>query len=1145
MKQIPLPNNVKKSELRFLLIVAAVLAGLAGATWWVWTHPEKVGLIPGSSQYTMWLTLLCTVTVGGGVFSVLMVITAIVAGKDSFDRQVKNAEGDDSKKQDKKPEKDTIADEYGFRQMAVHLRRRYGLFWRSKVRLLLVTGEPGQIAAIAPQLVDKKWLEGSNTVLIYGGSLPAVDKDRLSALRKLRRRRPLDGIVLALNEAQVNGTTLDNQLRTLEQAGEALHYQPPVWLWQVHDSQWPQDERITQAVGAVFPSRATPEVIGQQLSAILPALYARGIAQMNRHSAHDYLLRFARMLEQEGIDRWQTLLTPWLAERQKRIPLRGLMFSPSLPENDNASAAHEHRWAAQDIWQGVGDDCAKVRGVRVGMPWEHTLKVSLLTLLALSGLGTVCSFVVNRQHIIADAGQAQQLVSHPAMNDEQLIALQALRNDAGRLQGQLRDGAPWYQRFGLDHNAQLFTALMPWYGQANNRLIRDVAVAALAQKLGVLANLPPRSPQRSALAKPGYDRLKAYLMMARPDKADAAFFTQVMKEAEPSRPGLSTSLWQTVAPDLWAFYMQNLPAQPSWKIQPDAQRVMQVRQILLEQIGQRNAESTLYETMLTAVRRNYADMTLEDMTPETEASRLFSTQEVVPGMFTRQAWEGGIQEAIDNAVASRRDEIDWVLSDNRKTLSGDISPEALKQRLTNRYFTDFAGAWLGFLNSIRLNPAHNISDVTDQLTLVGDVRQSPLIALMNTLAYQGQTGQTGETISDSLVKSAKNLLGKDRQPVIDQQAGGPAGPLDSTFGPLLALMGKNNAHDVVAADSSLSLQTYLTRVTRVRLKLQQVANAPDPQAMMQQLAQTVFQGKSVDLTDTQAYGSLVAASLGEEWSGFGQTMFVQPLTQAWETVLQPSASSLNDQWQRSVVASWHSAFDGRYPFAAGKNDVSLPMLAEFIRHDTGRIDRFLTTQLGGVLHKEGSRWVPDETNSQGLTFSPAFLSAVNQLSQLSDILFTDGGLGISFEMQGVAMPEVVETRLTLDGQTLHYFNQLADWQSFRWPGVINKPGAMLTWTSTAAGARLLANDSGPWGAIRLLEQATREPVSNGLFRLTMTTPDNRQLQWLLRTEMGDGPLTLLKLRNFTLPDSIFSATASATAPDADSSDTTATDEGIH
>ncbi|WP_341545845.1 ImcF-related family protein, partial [Klebsiella michiganensis] len=879
------------------------------------------------------------------------------------------------------------------------------------------------------------------------------------ALRKLRRSRPLDGIVLALDERQTTAGTLDNHLRTLEQVGEALRWQPPVYLWQVTDSDWSQDARVTQTVGALFPARATPTGVERQLRAILPSLRERGMQQLCAGPSHDFLLRFGRQLEKQGISHWKTLLTPWLTEHLKRVPLRGLMFSPSLDPEDNA-AGHEHRWSAPAVWQGVTADCAQARGVRVGMPWQRTPGVTLLTLIALWGAGSVVSFAVNRHHIVSAAARAQQLVNHPAVNDPQLMALQALRNDIGRLQTQQANGAPWYQRFGLDHNAPLSAALMPWYGRASNRLIRDAAMQALTQKLTVLANLPPRSPQRATLAKAGYDQLKAYLMMARPDKADAALYAQVMTTTAPSRPGLSPALWQSIAPDLHAFYMQSLPSQPAWKITPDRQLVTRVRQVLLEQIGRRNAESTLYENMLTRVRRSYADMTLEDMTPQTDAGRLFSTPESVPGMFTRQAWEGGVQEAIDNAVASRRDEIDWVLSDSRKTLSGDVSPEALKQRLTARYFTDFAGAWLNFLNSIRLNLAHNIADVTDQLTLAGDVRQSPLIALMNTLAYQGQTGQQKEAISASLVKSAKNLLGGDDRPVIDQQAAGPAGPLDSTFGPLLQLMGKNSAQSVMAADSSLSLQTYLTRLTRVRLRLGQVANAADPQAMMQQLAQTVFQGKSVDLTDTQEYGSLVAASLGEEWSGFGQTMFVQPLTQAWETVLQPSAASLNEAWQRSVVANWNSAFKGRYPFAAAKSDASLPMLAAFIRRDTGRIDRFLSAQLGGVLHREGSTWVADRTRSQGLTFSPAFLNAVNQLSQLSDILFTDGSQGISFELQGVAMPEVVETQMTLDGQKLHYFNQVADWQSFRWPGVINKPGAMLTWTSTAAGTRLYTNHSG-------------------------------------------------------------------------------------
>ena len=526
---------------------------------------------------------------------------------------------------------------------------------------------------------------------------------------------------------------------------------------------------------------------------------------------------------------------------------------------------------------------------------------------------------------------------------------------------------------------------------------------------------------------------------------------------------------------------------------------------------------------------NFADVSLEDMTSGTDARRLFTTDEVVPGMFTRQAWEGGIQQAIDKVASSRREEIDWVLSDSRKTVSTDLSPEALKARLTRRYFTDFAGSWLNFLNSLRLNPATNIADVTDQLTLISDVRQSPLIALMNTLAWQGQAGQQREGLSDSLIKSAKDLVGGKDKPVIDQSAAGPQGPLDDTFGPLLQLMGKNTGSNVMSADSNLSLQTYLTRITRVRLRLQQVANASDPQEMMQTLAQTVFQGKSVDLTDTQQYGSLISASLGEEWSGFGNTLFVQPLTQAWETVLLPSATSLNDKWRRSVVANWHTAFDGRFPFAASKSDASLPMLAEFVRKDSGRIERFLTTELNGVLHKEGSHWVPDKVNSHGLVFNPAFLRAINQLSQLSDILFTDGSQGISFELQARPAPEVVETQLTIDGQKLRYFNQMVDWQTFRWPGETYKPGTLLTWTTVNAGTRLFGDYSGTWGFIRWLEQGKRHPLDRSQWMMSFSAPDGRTLQWVLRSQLESGPLALLALRGLTLPDQIFTVDAAESA----------------
>ncbi len=118
------------------------------------------------------------------------------------------------------------------------------------------------------------------------------------------------------------------------------------------------------------------------------------------------------------------------------------------------------------------------------------------------------------------------------------------------------------------------------------------------------------------------------------------------------------------------------------------------------------------------------------------------------------------------------------------------------------------------------------------------------------------------------------------------------------------------------------------------------------------------------------------------------------MEQARQQVLTPAAESLNAQWRSAVVEDWNSAFGGRYPFKNTSSEVSLPLLAKYLDSETGRIARFLQTRLNGVLHKEGSRWMADSINAQGLTFNPAFLQAMNTLSHLSDVAFANGEAGL-------------------------------------------------------------------------------------------------------------------------------------------------------
>jgi len=1077
----------KMSLIGTLLLLAwllAALVALVAAGWWLWA-----GMPEGDATLR---SVLLNGLLGWMLCYCLVVVTWLMVQRDIW-AMVRRAHTPPA--QVPSPLQHRNREE-----VSSHLRNHYGIFWRWRVRVYLLVGEPEQIEAIAPTLVSQQWLEGRGYLLLWGGSLQQPLNETLSGRwAGLQRRHGYHGVIWVMDKVQLDDSSAmaigSRRLQAL-----ASGWQLPLHLWQVCDSDWAQDGRPVQPVGCMLPQPFTPAGMASCLNRLQRPLREQGLKQMQQATHHDFLLRLSREMRAEGVERWQEILTNLSTTRG--IAVRGLWFGLPMAKRENV--APDHYWQLNPAWPEVfGQREAKPTRLSWNLP--RAINVALLSVIAFWCVGMMVSFFINRAEAVR-ISQSLVNLQHPAEDIDPLATLRELSLDVSRLAYRVDHGAPWYYRFGLDRSRALRDAAWPHYMQVIHQHLRDPAASTLQTQLGSLVKLPPGSPERARRTPQAYAQLKAYLMLARPEKANAGFLVQALGKVEPG---------------LWTFYAENLPNHPEWAIKPNPRLIGQVRQVLLAELGQRNAEATLYQQILDTAANHYPPLALQQMVGDADAPTLFTSTDHVPGVFTREAWEGQVRAAIDDAAKARREEIDWVLSDNVGDVAAELSPEQLKERLTARYFRDYSSAWLAFLNSLRWQQSDSLHDVIGQLTVMSDARQSPLIALMNTLSYQGQAGVRGQALADSLIESAQKLVGQKAPPMVDQLAQAPGGPLDSTFGPLMALLGKDP--EGRAGNNQLSLQAFLTRVTSVRLKLQQITNAPDPQAMTQALAQTVFQGKGVDLTDAQSYGNLIAASLGAEWGPVAHALFVQPLTQAWQQILQPSSAGLNRDWQRAIVDEWHGAFDNRYPFAASSSDASLPMLGQMIRADSGRIEQFLNQQLNGLVRKEGSRWVIDPRQSQGLRFNPAFLDAINQLSQLADVLYTDGGMGMSFELRGKPVQDVVQTTFVLNGEKHHYFNQRERWQRFRWPGQGDHPGISLTWTSIHGGERLYADYQGTWGLIRLLEEASVAALDDGdsRFRVVLSAPDGLGLTWHLRTELAEGPLALLKLRSFRLPRDIF------------------------
>ncbi len=656
-------------------------------------------------------------------------------------------------------------------------------------------------------------------------------------------------------------------------------------------------------------------------------------------------------------------------------------------------------------------------------------------------------------------------------------------------------------------------------------------------------------------------------MLAEPQRSDTAFLTPQLIRRWQLDTRLPPGEQSDLAERLLSFYGSHLAAHPDWRIIPSAGLVQAARQTLLAAIGVEHADSTLYRNIVAAAADKYPDQTLASLTVGTDPRGLIRNNAIVSGVFTRQAYEGAIAPAIAEAAKRNTIASDWVLTgqvQQTATQSSAQSPaqsaESLQAALTAQYFAEYAEQWQIFMNNVQWEAAPTMPAAIEQLKLMADARQSPVVALMKSLQYQGSAGVRQASLSDTLVAKAQNLLTSTKATLPPAQQSDPAGPLGSAFGPVLRLIGNvdgstgaGSTNAAAQNGNDLSMQRYLDRISALRLRLQQINGSPDAEAQARQLALSLFQGKGSELADTQAYSQLVAASLGEQWANMGDALFVRPVAQAAQTVLQPAQAGLNEAWSNHIAAAWSKAFSGRYPFAQTDNDASLPELARFLRPQNGLIAAFLQSQLAGVLELQGDQWVPHAGSR--LNFDPAFLTAVNTLQRIGARVLVQGEPQYRFELKPIPAPGIEDSTLTIDAQKLRYRNGHETWQSMVWP--VNQTqdvGTRLQWQTDQAGTNKHYEFSGRWALLRMLERAHVEPIDSATYQLTWQAipdvgapatsiapqpdPDNLMpraamapaspelvypLSYVMRTEAGRGPLEMLGLRGFVLPARIFVA----------------------
>jgi type VI secretion system protein ImpL len=406
-------------------------------------------------------------------------------------------------------------------------------------------------------------LQESDTALF----IPLPDSIPIQEVRTLRGRfrPPLDGVMLVASTLPgVGSLALQQLLEFNQRSGWRLPLCLALSGWTV-----PADGVVCQLTDA-----SNTETTARDLQQLAWTLAVEGQADVLRQASDNKRLALSAALDKPEVIKQ-------LAQQLRHQPAAttgAAAGAARLGGGQRGATPHHHDTALAAVFATSAPAVAQRQGW-LGSHCHGRLAV----------IGVALSFQHNFQ-MIQQARQQRQALQQAAALTAALPTLAAVQQQITQLQQAQRQGLPWWWRLGLNQLPAVQQALLDGYGKAARRWLVEPARQNLRQVLQALNALPLTTGDNALLQqaqRQGYDSLKAYLMLDQPARAQPAFLTAQLLQADGLAHGRRA--------DVLRFYSQQLPSQAGWRQAAEPTVVAAARQTLLSLNGIEHDDATLYK----------------------------------------------------------------------------------------------------------------------------------------------------------------------------------------------------------------------------------------------------------------------------------------------------------------------------------------------------------------------------------------------------------------------------------------------------------------------------------------------------------------------------------------------------------------------
>jgi type VI secretion system protein ImpL len=947
------------------------------------------------------------------------------------------------------------------------------------------------------------WFTDQAILLDTAGRYTTQDSDQasdaagwkafLGLLRRFRKRRPINGVLVAMSLADLASQSDAERAQhvaavraRLDELHRELRIELPVYLlltkadllagFNEFFDDLPQPGRA-QVLGTTFPlerSRAgtAAQQLAPELDALLERLHARMLARLQSErdvQRRGLIFGFPRQLA--GMRR---ALESFVEETfgagafEGGFWLRGVYLTSGTQEGTpidrmlgalartfglgvRAVAAPADRGKAFFIQRLLSDVIFRESGlagvnrlaeVRQGLvqagAYIGALAVTLLLLIAL-----IVSYGRNHAYLTAVAAAAQPLASLPAATPANLMA-DLPRLDAYRAveRAASRDGqgVPLSMRFGLSQGDAID-------GAAHDAYLRELNAALVPSLAGAFHD---RMMQLAGDPEKLYEYLKAYLMLGSPDRLVPAQMQFLGEHVWRSQGGLDDSTLQRLHQHLAALLEDPGRVQPAAL---DTQLIAQARTSL--------RQASLPVLMYSRLKLSYAGDTHDEIHLDQEiglgGTSVFVRRsgaplsQPVPALYTRNVFD---QVAATGRYEVAKDFIgeSWVLGPGVASMAD--APQ-LADGMMRLYEDDYIRYWDALLADIQVRPATSPRQLADTMALLASPT-SPLKRLLVIVA-------DNTDLSKPAAKSAKAAS-------VQAAIAGKLAALEQTFG------------------AAPAAQRPGARVTQHFAAIQKLVAGPPGGAPIDQTLGAIGQiqqqlaGIGGGLGDTNALSAVASrAQAGAlEQLRVAALQLPQPVAgivaqigRKGEALAKTQAGAeLTRRYAAEVAAQCRQLIAGRYPFAPqSASDVAV---ADFARlfGPGGVFDSFFQQNLAPLVDTSARPW--RWRQGAGGIGPQSLLREFERVARIREVFFPPGGQSPSARF--TVTPQYLDAsvqrlQVDIDGQKLEYRHGPTVAQPFVWPGPV--PGqASIRFEDGSSGLGPYRDYQGPWALFRLLGAAT-------------------------------------------------------------------------